>query len=64
MKRKRRKAGILDLIEKMKLPAGIGAESPECAGMCGDGLVADSPMARLATAAQILNCKRLRTNNE
>jgi hypothetical protein len=53
MKRKRRKSGVLRIIEKMKLAAGIGVESPECVGTHADGLGADSPMARLAAAAQM-----------
>lgn len=53
MKRKRRKSGILNLIERMKLAAGIVAESPECVGERVDGLVADSPAARFAMAAQM-----------
>ncbi len=51
MKKKNRKSEIMNLKSTMKLAAGIGAESPECVGTCADGLVADSPVARLATAA-------------
>ncbi len=32
--------------------AGIEAESPKCESMCAAGLAADSPMTRLAAAAQ------------
>ena len=35
--------------------AGIGTKSPKSEEKCVDGLVVDSPMARLATAAQIKN---------
>jgi hypothetical protein len=31
--------------------AGIVAKSPKCAGVSADGLAADSPMVRFATAA-------------
>ena len=51
MKRKMKKVEIMDLIEKMRLAAGIGAKSPECVGKRIDGLVAESPVERLATAA-------------
>lgn len=53
MKRKRKKVRIMDLIAKRKLAAGIGAESPECVGTRGDGLVADSPISPQARAAKM-----------
>ena len=53
MKKKKRKSEIVNLKSSMKLAAGIGVESPECAGTSADGLVTDSPVARLATAARM-----------
>jgi hypothetical protein len=48
---KKGKSKIRNLQSKMIAAVGIGAESPECVGTSADGLVADSPVARLATAA-------------